>query len=85
MLSQRRHRIDFTHDDFRPQNIMVRDGIVTGIIDWELSGWYPEYWEFVKALYAWSWQNDWLDYLIKAVEPYYAKCAVHSFIVETLW
>jgi aminoglycoside phosphotransferase (APT) family kinase protein len=23
---------------------------ITSILDWELSGWYPEYWEFVKAL-----------------------------------
>ena len=23
---------------------------VTGIVDWEMCGWYPEYWEYVKAL-----------------------------------
>lgn len=23
---------------------------VTGILDWEMCGWYPEYWEYVKAL-----------------------------------
>lgn len=23
---------------------------ITGLVDWEYSGWYPEYWEYVKAL-----------------------------------
>jgi aminoglycoside phosphotransferase (APT) family kinase protein len=51
-----------THGDLHPRNIMVKwegakdegDGHgggnrirVTALIDWELSGWYPEYWEFV--------------------------------------
>ena len=29
-------------------NIIVRNEHVVAIIDWEMSGWYPEYWEFVK-------------------------------------
>ncbi|RAK97506.1 uncharacterized protein BO80DRAFT_482083, partial [Aspergillus ibericus CBS 121593] len=41
MLSQNTHRIVFTHGDFRLANIMVHDGHVTGIVDWEYSGWYP--------------------------------------------
>lgn len=85
MLSQKRHSICFTHADLRPQNIMVRGGSITGILDWELSGWYPEYWEFAKALYVWRWQNDWVDYLTRALEPYYNEYAVHSFLAETLW
>ncbi|CDF36840.1 unnamed protein product [Chondrus crispus] len=27
-----------------------KDVKVLGVIDWDKSGWYPEYWEFVKAL-----------------------------------
>ena len=64
---------------------MVKDGKVTGIIDWELSGWYPEYWEYAKSLYVWRWQSDWYDYLEKILHPYYAEYAVHSFLTETLW
>lgn len=85
MLSQKRHSIRFTHGDLRPQNIMVRAGSITGILDWELSGWYPEYWEFAKALYVWRWQSDWVDYLMRALEPYFTEHAVHSFLAETLW
>ena len=59
MLNHHKHRIVFSHGDLRPANIIVKDGHITGIIDWELGGWYPEYWEFVKAYYVWRWQNDW--------------------------
>ncbi|KAI0834658.1 phosphotransferase enzyme family protein [Hypoxylon sp. FL0890] len=75
------HRIVMTHGDLHPRNIMVQwesDGNgtdaegedrrirVTSLIDWELSGWYPEYWEFVKALSTISMRGplaDWFEYL----------------------
>jgi aminoglycoside phosphotransferase (APT) family kinase protein len=52
------HRLVMTHGDLHPRNIMVKwegdenegDGYgrekkirVTALVDWELSGWYPEY------------------------------------------
>lgn len=55
---------------------MVNDGSVSGVLDWEFSGWYPEYWEFSKALYIWKWQNDWTDYLVQILQPSYAEYAV---------
>jgi len=72
------HRIVMTHGDFHPRNIMVSwerdqgsaptaEGIrVSGIIDWELAGWYPEYWEFVKALNTINMRGplcDWIEFL----------------------
>ncbi|KAF9802224.1 hypothetical protein IEO21_09929 [Rhodonia placenta] len=45
------HRIVFTHGDLAPRNILVRGGTVVAMIDWEESGWFPEHWEFVKAMY----------------------------------
>ncbi|PRQ71644.1 Protein kinase-like domain-containing protein [Rhodotorula toruloides] len=33
----------FTHGDLHSGNILVRDGRVVGIIDWEMGGWYPEW------------------------------------------
>ncbi|KAE8370383.1 hypothetical protein BDV27DRAFT_140558 [Aspergillus caelatus] len=67
------------------KNIIVNNGHISGIVDWEFSGWYPKYWEFSKALYVWKWQNDWTDYLLQVLEPYYAQYGVHSFLTETLW
>ncbi len=40
--------------------------IVTSILDWEMAGWYPAYWEFVKALCNASPRGplaDWPEYL----------------------
>ncbi|KAI9813176.1 MAG: hypothetical protein M1826_002539 [Phylliscum demangeonii] len=39
---------------------------VTGLVDWESSGWYPSYWEYVKALHTISNHDgtlDWWTYL----------------------
>ncbi|KAF7557138.1 hypothetical protein G7Z17_g958 [Cylindrodendrum hubeiense] len=58
------HRMVMTHGDLHPRNIMVSweqsqggdekgpeaELKVTSILDWELAGWYPEYWEYLKAL-----------------------------------
>jgi aminoglycoside phosphotransferase (APT) family kinase protein len=39
----------FTHGDLTFVNIMVKDGRVTGILDWESSGFFPVWWEFTCA------------------------------------
>ncbi|KAJ7266578.1 hypothetical protein C8J57DRAFT_375624 [Mycena rebaudengoi] len=46
------HRIVFTHGDFSPRNMMVRDDVVLALIDWENAGWYPEHWEYIKANFS---------------------------------
>jgi aminoglycoside phosphotransferase len=44
------HRVVFTHGDFKAHNIMVGDdNSLTGFIDWESGGWYPEYWDYSTA------------------------------------
>ncbi|KNG89852.1 hypothetical protein ANOM_001760 [Aspergillus nomiae NRRL 13137] len=37
----------FTHGDLTNVNVMVEDGSLTGIIDWEMSGYFPVWWEYV--------------------------------------
>ncbi|KAI0970617.1 hypothetical protein F4678DRAFT_473059 [Xylaria arbuscula] len=49
------HEIVFTHGDLHPSNIIVRDGRIAAIIDWELAGFYPEYHELVKPLRSPHW------------------------------
>jgi len=39
----------FSHGDLAAVNIMVEDGNLTGIIDWEASGYFPVWWEFACA------------------------------------
>ncbi|KAI0061463.1 kinase-like protein [Artomyces pyxidatus] len=42
-------RVVWVHSDLRPQNILVHHGRLSGIIDWENSGWLPLHWQ-VHAL-----------------------------------
>jgi hypothetical protein len=45
----RQYRTSFSHADLFPRNTIVRDGKNVAIIDWQFAGWYPEYWEYIKA------------------------------------
>lgn len=50
-IQQHSHRITFTHGDFKAHNILVdEEGHLSGVLDWESAGWYPEYWEFTTAM-----------------------------------
>lgn len=39
----------FTHGDLSTVNIIVKGTELSGIIDWEGSGYLPRWWEFVKT------------------------------------
>lgn len=65
----------FTHSDLRPANIRVveRDGkwVISSIIDWEFSGFYPDYWESLKitnTMGQWE-DSDWFHYLPESLSP----------------
>ncbi|KAI0161773.1 hypothetical protein GGR52DRAFT_561098 [Hypoxylon sp. FL1284] len=58
--ARRGHEIVFTHADLNPRNILIdqtvlSDGTtswdVTGIVDWETAGFFPEYWDYTKAMF----------------------------------
>lgn len=52
---------------------MVRGGHIAAIIDWAFAGWYPEYWEFIKAHYNWFPLEDWYTALYDAIPQYDAE------------
>ena len=65
-----------THGDLKLANIMVQrdqDGEVniSGIVDWEHSGFYPAYWEAVKVTNGMTPQetSDWYLHLPAAISP----------------
>ncbi|KAM3557258.1 hypothetical protein ARSEF4850_005156 [Beauveria asiatica] len=45
-----KHRSVFTHSDLHTCNILRHNGRLTGIVDWESSGFMPEYWDFTKVM-----------------------------------
>lgn len=40
----------FTHGGIASRNIIVRDGRIVALLDWEYAAWYPEYWDYVFTL-----------------------------------
>jgi serine/threonine protein kinase len=43
------HRLCFSHGDLRPENILMHNGRLSGLIAWETGGWFPEYWDSVTG------------------------------------
>ncbi|KAK2877840.1 hypothetical protein FQN49_001133 [Arthroderma sp. PD_2] len=50
----RSYSINFTHGDLSLGHIYCHNGRITGIIDWESAGWFPDYWEYVM-----TWDSFW--------------------------
>lgn len=40
--------VSLVHADLLPRNIMVSGPTITGVTDWEWSGWYPQYVEYCR-------------------------------------
>lgn len=85
------YRVVFTHADFHPRNIMVVDspgGIIelSGILDWESSGFYPEYWEQLKAMNTRSVKDasDWWDHLPPCILGYDQEIVLDQVIECTV-
>ncbi|PSR94570.1 hypothetical protein PHLCEN_2v4438 [Hermanssonia centrifuga] len=66
------HQIYFTHGDLHPGNILVKNGHVVALLDWEMAGWYPEYWEWCKSLFDEKWLGlkGWEDCRRAWLRPY---------------
>ncbi len=55
--------IFFSHADLYPGNILVvKQGgqiSISGIVDWEQAGWYPDYWEYCKTMIVGCYDDEW--------------------------
>ncbi|KAL3468864.1 kinase-like protein [Aspergillus californicus] len=80
-----RHDIVFTHGDLNPRNILAENGKITGIVDWENAGWFPEYWEYTKAHYSVRSLMRWLANVIdQAFEGYRDELVVENMLSDLL-
>lgn len=60
----RRHNgqpIVLSHADLSPRNIIIKDGQLKALLDWEYAGWYPKYWEYVKFFERYTPCEGWID------------------------
>lgn len=74
--------IRFTHGDLHRGNIIISrtdPPRVMAVIDWTHAGWYPDYWEYCKALYTshynGEWRNTWIP---RFLEQYPEEFTVFS-------
>jgi thiamine kinase-like enzyme len=59
----------FTHGDISGSNILVRNGRVVALIDFEMSGFYPEYWEYATAMRS-NHAKGWREQIPRFLTPY---------------
>ncbi|GKZ38150.1 hypothetical protein AbraIFM66950_010120 [Aspergillus brasiliensis] len=70
MRNKKPSKFVLTHGDLAARNIMVKDGQLTDIVDWEYSGFFPEYMEYALATVIHDGIEDWwLPVLKRVLEP----------------
>ncbi|EXJ54295.1 hypothetical protein A1O7_09633 [Cladophialophora yegresii CBS 114405] len=79
-----------THGDLQRKNIMVRMGsqgeVAITILDWEIAGWYPSYWEYAQAIVACGlFEDDWHHYVDRFLDPYRNEYAWLHMLQNELW
>lgn len=67
--------IKFTHGDLHPTNVIISSQWphrVLALVDWEQSGWFPEYWEARKAQYTADRFEKWSTHYLSMILDQYA-------------
>lgn len=91
------HRPTLTHGDVQQKNIMVVENTSrsndqggrsfdVGLVDWENSGWFPDFWEFFCASdpLRFEWDEDWSMRVQEFVEVWPAEMAMMQLIDKDL-
>ncbi|OAL64706.1 hypothetical protein A7C99_4140 [Trichophyton rubrum] len=79
------HQIVFTHGDLRPDNVIFKPDCSVVIIDWGLSGYRPEYWEYFRAMVTIPIKESWDLVTEKYIPPYYIVAATIKRIAAIMW
>lgn len=74
-------RFVLTHGDLASRNILVENGHIVAIVDWETFGWYPEFWEYMSA-YRGAWHLDWMNALRAAFGDVTAEAMYFGRLVQ---
>ncbi|KAF5676693.1 aminoglycoside 3 phosphotransferase [Fusarium circinatum] len=72
------HDIHFAHADISGENILLdpTTGSITGIVDWEMAGFWPEWWEYRKALFGSRSREPWNGIVKQIMAAYDAETEV---------
>lgn len=78
-VAGKKYRTVFSHGDFGPHNMILRNGTVF-VIDWEMAGWTPEYWDYIRAYAARGHFTAWWSMFQKVVDRYDEELEVQNKI-----
>ncbi|CAL1715436.1 unnamed protein product [Somion occarium] len=80
------HRLCFTHGDLVPHNLLMENGRLCGLVDFETSGWFPEYWDCTGTYLwgcLWSW-SEWQDAVTHIFPQYQDEIEVEKHLWEAV-
>lgn len=90
------HRPTLTHGDLQQKNIIVAENprqndqggrsFDVMLVDWENSGWFPDFWEFFCASYPlhFEWDEDWSWRVQEFIQVYPAEMSMMQLIDKDL-
>lgn len=55
------------------------------LIDWEKAAWYPSYWEYCAASWAFRFEDDWDEWIEQVLDPCPVEYAWLTMITNELW
>jgi aminoglycoside phosphotransferase (APT) family kinase protein len=76
MQRSRPFAIKLTHGDLAFRNIIVDGGRIVGILDWEMGGWLPDYWELACTDAAFFDSEDLRPRIREFLEPFEEELAM---------
>ncbi|PWY77277.1 phosphotransferase enzyme family protein-like protein [Aspergillus sclerotioniger CBS 115572] len=79
------HTIVFTHGDLHPGNMLVRSDGTVVILHWDHAGYWPDYWEYYRAMSARTWRRSWDRMVEEFVPPFYIEYAILRRVFITIW
>lgn len=76
-------RFVLTHGDLTQRNIMAHEGVIMGIVDWETSGFFPEYAEYAFAVaLGHNIEEWWVPELKEIIQPFSKDRVKFTSLVE---
>jgi hypothetical protein len=78
-----KYKTVFSHCKITLCNILVKEGRIVGLVDWEFAGWYPEYWEYTRGYFSNLDCPGWWDLFQQITDKYDDELAVkHDLAAE---
>ena len=89
------HKPTLTHSDVQRKNIIVKATVQEGdqqrrkfeiaLVDCEVAGWYPDYWDYFIMFVTFRWKDDWRQKAEEFLTAWPAESAMMRMVYTDLW